>query len=320
MIDFAEGFKSERAVGPDPSFWQRGFYFFNDRNWHDGDDTMFIKHWKASTGGEVACIGYTEEATQISERYGEKLAADQRNSSPVLQAHKAGKIITELDKDDWVLLPQRVVAYTFRDRKFVMLDCQFLKPLVVAEDAFKDLRIDDRHKRMIKSLVKTHLRKHAGQRESPNSISGQDLIRGKGDGLFVLLHGVPGVGKTATAEAVAQASKKPLFPITCGDIGTSPQVVSTTLTSIFRLAYKWDAILLLDEADVFLSRRELGDLERNALVTGKRTHCQFSLPLSSSCLALMMATVGCPFYSVPPCFGVLQRHPLSHDKSGRDYG
>jgi len=31
----------------------------------------------------------------------------------------------------------------------------------------------------------------------------QDFIRGKGSGLFILLHGVPGVGKTATAEAIA---------------------------------------------------------------------------------------------------------------------
>ena len=270
MIDFAEGFKSEPTVGPEPSLWPRGpNAWYHDSDWEEGDDTMFIKHWKASAAGEFVCIGYTEEITQRGENFTEKLAADQRSSSPVLQARKDGEVITELGKDDWVLLPQRVVAYTFQDRKFVLLDCQFLKPLPVAEDAFKDLRIDDHHKRVIKSLVKTHLRVHASQRESPNSIPGQDLIRGKGDGLFVLLHGVPGVGKTATAEAVAQASKKPLFPITCGDIGTSPQVVSATLTSIFRLAHKWDAILLLDEADVFLSRRELGDLERNALVTGK---------------------------------------------------
>ena len=319
MIDFAEGFKSERAVGPDPSSWQRGFRWFDDSDWKDGDDTMVIKLWKASTAGEFVCIGYTEETTQRSERYGGKMAADQLSSSPVLQAHKAGKLLTELDKDDWVLLPQRVVAYTFRNRKFVLLDCQFLKPLLVAEDAFRDLRIDDQHKRIIKSLVKTHLRKHAGQRESPSSISGQDLIRGKGDGLFVLLHGVPGVGKTATAEAVAQASKKPLFPITCGDIGTSPQVVSATLSRIFRLAHKWGAILLLDEADVFLSRRELGDLERNALVTGKRRSHPRSALLTSY-LALMLATVECPPHSIPPPSRVLQRHSLSHHKSGRDHG
>ena len=64
-----------------------------------------------------------------------------------------------------------------------------------------------------------------------------DIVRGKGKGLIVLLHGAPGVGKTSTAgtcagysfnlhmieyiidvitECVANASGKPLFPITCG--------------------------------------------------------------------------------------------------------
>ena len=97
----------------------------------------------------------------------------------------------------------------------------------------------------------------------------QDLIRGKGSGLFILLHGVPGVGKTATAEAVAQANKKPLFVITCGDLGFSPKEVEVSLGNIFRLAHLWDCVLLLDEADIFLTRREHNDLKRNALVSGK---------------------------------------------------
>jgi len=65
----------------------------------------------------------------------------------------------------------------------------------------------------------------------------QDVIQGKGRGLVVLLHGVPGVGKTATAEAVALENRKPLFVITCGDLGLSPTDVETHLTEVFRLAH-----------------------------------------------------------------------------------
>lgn len=68
----------------------------------------------------------------------------------------------------------------------------------------------------------------------------QDLIRGKGRGLVILLHGAPGVGKTATAEAVALWHKKPLFVITCGDLGFTPQGVESSLGEIFRLANLWD--------------------------------------------------------------------------------
>ena len=94
-----------------------------------------------------------------------------------------------------------------------------------------------------------------------------DLVRGKGKGLIILLHGVPGVGKTATAESVAAHTKKPLFPITCGDIGQTAEVVEKKLESLFLLARKWDCVLLLDEADVFLAKRERGDIKRNALVS-----------------------------------------------------
>lgn len=161
------------------------------------------------------------------------------------------------------------MAYAFRERRFVMLDIQSMKDLPTSENVFRDLKIDESHKAMVRSLVKSHLEKQAAQKLRPSVSLNQDLIRGKGSGLVILLHGVPGVGKTATAEAVAQANKKPLFVITCGDLGFTPRDVEDALKDIFRLAHLWDCILLLDEADIFLSRRELGDLKRNALVSGE---------------------------------------------------
>jgi SpoVK/Ycf46/Vps4 family AAA+-type ATPase len=126
------------------------------------------------------------------------------------------------------------------------------------------------HKLIVQSLVAAHFEKQKVQRNRP--VLGpvdQDLVRGKGSGLFILLHGVPGVGKTATAEAVAQANKKPLFTITCGDLGLTPEAVDSKLNEVFRLAHLWDCVLLLDEADVFLARRDTYNLQRNALVSGK---------------------------------------------------
>lgn len=84
---------------------------------------------------------------------------------------------------------------------------------------------------------------------------------------MILLHGPPGVGKTSTAECVAAKFGKPLLPITCADLGTNAQSVETALDRIFNYAYRWDCILLLDEADVFLTIRKPSDIERNSLVT-----------------------------------------------------
>jgi ATPase family associated with various cellular activities (AAA) len=172
-----------------------------------------------------------------------------------------------LSEDDIVLLPKRLFAYALRERKFVHVDVRYLKPITEHIDGFKSLKIDDDHRRMIQSLVHFHFKKKAIEKQG-REIGTQDLIRGKGKGLVILLHGVPGVGKTATAEAVAQANKKPLFPITCGDLGFTPESVENSLNEIFRLAHLWDCVLLLDEADIFLSQRTKSDLQRNALVSG----------------------------------------------------
>lgn len=83
-----------------------------------------------------------------------------------------------------------------------------------------------------------------------------DITRGKRKGVVVLLHGAPGVGKTCTAEAVPCENKKPLFAITCGDLGVRPETVERTLKDIFQFAHSWDCVLLLD---VFLTQRERTD-------------------------------------------------------------
>lgn len=134
---------------------------------------------------------------------------------------------------------------------------------------FNDLVIPNEYKKIVKALVKSHAL-GSGPAENKSRENKQiDLIRGKGKGLIILLHGVPGVGKTSTAESVASYTGRPLFPITCGDIGQNAYDVEKNLESIFLLARKWGCVLLLDEADVFLAKREKGGggIERNALVS-----------------------------------------------------
>jgi AAA+ superfamily predicted ATPase len=84
---------------------------------------------------------------------------------------------------------------------------------------------------------------------------------------ILLLHGGPGTGKTLTAESVAEIAEKPLYRVTCGDIGTEPDEVEKYLESVLNLGKIWGCVVLLDEADVFLEQRSLEDLLRNALVS-----------------------------------------------------
>ena len=60
--------------------------------------------------------------------------------------------------------------------------------------------------------------------------------------------------------------KKPLYLVEAGELGTTADVLDPNLSRIFKLAGKWGAVVLIDEADVFLEERSFHDLERNAMV------------------------------------------------------
>lgn len=61
--------------------------------------------------------------------------------------------------------------------------------------------------------------------------------------------------------------KVPLYCMSAGDLGFDPRKVETKLQDILEMCSRWSAILLLDEADVFLEQRSLHELERNKLVS-----------------------------------------------------
>ena len=160
---------------------------------------------------------------------------------------------TEPSEDDLVLLPQRVFGYSIRDVFFCGLDVRNLSPVATRPNAFDGLQLPEDHKESILAAVKTHLRKRQIegmiQEAGAQSVYTQDLIPGKGTGVNILLHGEPGVGKTATAEAIAHLTGRPLLRVNCGLLST--EFVDT----ILHLAHRWDCILLFDEADVFLAAR-----------------------------------------------------------------
>ena len=71
---------------------------------------------------------------------------------------------------------------------------------------------------------------------------------------------------------MADYTRKPLYTITCGDLGADPTTVEERLSNALNLATLWNAVVLLDEADVFLEQRSARDVERNGLVSSKSRH------------------------------------------------
>ncbi|GAA4671827.1 AAA family ATPase [Gordonia humi] len=92
-----------------------------------------------------------------------------------------------------------------------------------------------------------------------------DIIDGKSAGNVVLAKGRPGVGKTLTAEVYAEVTGRPLYSIHTGSLGITAELVRKNLEVIFDRAKRWYAVLLLDEADVFVAERGF-DMEQNAIV------------------------------------------------------
>jgi len=92
-----------------------------------------------------------------------------------------------------------------------------------------------------------------------------DLVEGKSAGNVILTKGVPGVGKTLTAEIYAEVCGRPLYSVHAGNLGTSPREVAEALRAVFQRAKRWGCVLLLDEADVFVMTRGR-DVVQNAIV------------------------------------------------------
>ncbi|KAF2967536.1 hypothetical protein GQX73_g6025 [Xylaria multiplex] len=155
------------------------------------------------------------------------------------------------------LMPLTIKGYNLKRKKWLELEVDKIGPVVWNKQAFKNLVMKERTKSLIQALI-------SNQIEAENST---DLIPGKGNGLIMLLHGGPGTGKTLTAESVAEIAEKPLYPVTCGDIGIEPEDVENYLESVLHIGKTWGCVVLLDEAEVFLEQRGLEDLRRNALVS-----------------------------------------------------
>ena len=252
--------------------------------------------WKLKIGGRIIGVSTAADRREVFDPFPVKrdedlfsdvfddsiIDLDRRNefvnSTDLLKYHKISE--TNLSNDYVMLLPFRIYGYAMLNRKWLPMNINLVKDITPEQvrrtaDGYEDLVLPEGHKKLLQAIVKNQVRDpkqtRSGREEVPNDFQ-MDVVQGKGRGLIILLHGAPGVGKTSTAECVAAQLKRPLLPITCGDISTNVKTAEETLSEYCALAYRWRCVLLLDEADVFLAKREKGDIQRNGLVSGPSHH------------------------------------------------
>lgn len=92
-----------------------------------------------------------------------------------------------------------------------------------------------------------------------------DIVAGKSGGTTVLCAGPAGVGKTLTAEVYSEIIQRPLYRVHSGQLGLNVAEMEKALKDTLTRAQRWGAVMLIDEADVYIKRRD-DNIAANAVV------------------------------------------------------
>ncbi|PQE22433.1 AAA family ATPase protein [Rutstroemia sp. NJR-2017a BVV2] len=179
------------------------------------------------------------------------------DETPVPEDDK--KALPTFTDEEYLIASPVVLGFAFAEKLWLEFTVSGIKDIVWNEGAYDSLVLEDNTKAIVKALVESH-KYHPAE-------SIDDVIQGKGKGLVAVLHGPPGTGKTLTAEGISELLKCPLYMVSAGELGTDPRTLEAELQKILDIAHAWGAVLLLDEADVFLEKRTIQDIHRNALVS-----------------------------------------------------
>lgn len=161
-----------------------------------------------------------------------------------------------VDPSLWWMTPPYLYGYSFTLKLWGRFDLENIKPVTFRSGLLDRVVMSSYQKTRVLKILQGH-EKNRGD---------ADIILGKGAGLNFLLNGPPGRGKTLLTEALSETIKKPLYGVSVGELGVTPEEVEERLREILDLMLRWDAVLLLDEADIFLEGRDSQDIVRNAIV------------------------------------------------------
>lgn len=149
--------------------------------------------------------------------------------------------------------PAHLPVFDFIQKRWMLASVFDFKAQQFDPEIYNSLEMDQGQKELIRDLL------------SVDGIS-IDAVEGKGNNTLMLFKGVPGSGKTLTVEAMSNHLERGLLKTAASDLGIVPEDVESRLMTWARLAQRWNVWLFIDEADVFLTRRDIKDMNRNAVV------------------------------------------------------
>ncbi|KAL3293147.1 AAA family ATPase [Colletotrichum asianum] len=208
---------------------------------------------------EVEDENASEQPLVRLEDGGDNNEGDVKTPATSSKSTEDAKEVPEFSDEEYLIASPVVLGFSFSEKLWLEFTVSGIKDIQWNESAYESLVLEPKQKDIVQALVESH-KYHASK-------SIDDVIQGKGKGLVAVLHGPPGTGKTLTAEGISELLKCPLYMVSAGELGTDSRILEQELQKILDICHAWGAILLLDEADVFLEKRNLHEISRNALVS-----------------------------------------------------
>jgi SpoVK/Ycf46/Vps4 family AAA+-type ATPase len=173
----------------------------------------------------------------------------------------AGGEDDKIANSDLLICNFEIAGFALGEKRWCWFLVDQIHEIEFDDTAFANLLLPRAQTRLVRALTRQHTAT-GKQRDTFD-----DVITNKGKGCIFLLHGPPGVGKTATVESVSDELRRPMYVMMSGELGSAVETVELNLQRVLRLVTRWKAVLLIDEADVFLEKRAANDLARNSLVS-----------------------------------------------------
>ncbi|KAI3395133.1 hypothetical protein diail_1748 [Diaporthe ilicicola] len=235
-----------------------------ERDLEEGEEKVkYVTKVIKDNKGRLSIVRMTKD--EAEEMNKEKLSKVETQDDAVIDdgsdegKPQGSKKTPEWTDEEYLIASPVVLGFSFGEKLWLEFTVSGVQDIRWNEHAYESLVLEKRTKETVKALVESH-KYHAAE-------SIDDVIQGKGKGLVSVLHGPPGTGKTLTAEGISELLKCPLYMVSAGELGTDSRVLEGELQRILDICHAWGAILLLDEADVFLEKRNMHDIHRNALVS-----------------------------------------------------
>lgn len=170
-----------------------------------------------------------------------KVVLDDSHDAESLRS--SGRVAVDFWGNETEKIPRshRLRVFNLRTHAWLPVDVDALSDYRWRGDLLSEVVMPERDKRLVKALAEQTGAKLA------------DIIEGKSSGTIVVASSPPGVGKTLTAEAVAETLEVPLYVVQCSQLGTDEDRIERNLKTVLDRASRWGAVLLIDEADALFA-------------------------------------------------------------------